>query len=75
MHKDVCSGAIRNVHNDQNLGMDPVVQQLGNNPNKFCHISRRNPGTYAGFKSSTSDFGKYMKRCIGNKVEENEDEK
>ena len=68
MHKDVYSRAAQNVHNDQNLGRDPIVQRLGNNPNKLCHINRRNPGRYAGFKSSTSNFGKYMKRCIGNKV-------
>lgn len=40
MHKDVYSRAVQNVHNDQNLGMDPIVQQLGKNPDQLCHINR-----------------------------------
>lgn len=40
LHKDVYSKALQNVHNDQNLGRGPVVQQLGNNPSKLCHINR-----------------------------------
>lgn len=40
MHKDVYSRAVQNVHNDQNLGMDPIVQELGKNPNQLCHINR-----------------------------------
>lgn len=69
LHKDVYSRAIHYVHKDQNLGMGPIVQQSGNNPNKLCHINRRNPGRYAGFQLSTSNSGKHMKRTrIGKKI-------
>lgn len=46
LQKDVNSRAIHSDRDDQNLGMDPVVQQLSNT-NKRRHIDSKNPGRYA----------------------------